>query len=30
MHNNVNDSNDDVSYNIISNACCFQPFRLTV
>ena len=30
MHNNVNDSNNDVSYSIISNTCCFQLFRLKV
>ena len=30
MHNNVNDSNDNASYNITSNTCCFQLLRLTV
>ena len=30
MHNTVNNSNNNVSYNIISNTFCFQIFRLTV
>ena len=29
MHNNAINSNSDVSYNIISNTCCYQLFRLT-
>ena len=29
MHNNAINSNSDVSYNIISNTCCYQLFLLT-
>lgn len=29
MHNNTNDINSDVSYNITSTTCCFKLFRLT-
>ena len=28
MHNNTNDSNSDVSYNITNNTSCFNLFRL--